>query len=106
MQDFGLKCQMCGEKDIDVLVIHHKDGNRKNNKPSNKIVLCSNCHARVHKGNPLIINFKTDSSLLDIRTIRVSPKLKKRIERMKGKRTYDKFIRDMIEKYEKSKSSS
>lgn len=28
---------------------HHKDGNPKNNKPSNIIVLCPNCHSKYHK---------------------------------------------------------
>lgn len=28
---------------------HHKDGNPKNNKSSNLIVLCPNCHSKYHK---------------------------------------------------------
>jgi 5-methylcytosine-specific restriction endonuclease McrA len=29
--------------------IHHKDGNPRNNKPSNLIVLCPNCHTKVQR---------------------------------------------------------
>jgi 5-methylcytosine-specific restriction endonuclease McrA len=28
---------------------HHIDGNPKNNKPSNLIVVCPNCHSKLHK---------------------------------------------------------
>lgn len=30
--------------------IHHKDGNPKNNNPDNLILLCRNCHLRLHSG--------------------------------------------------------
>lgn len=45
----GAKCVLCKETDRDVLVLHHKDGNRKNNKIENLVVLCANCHIKVHK---------------------------------------------------------
>lgn len=41
-------CRMCKEKDKRVLIIHHKDCNRKNNVISNLIWLCRNCHYLVH----------------------------------------------------------
>ena len=43
-------CQLCGLNEPEILVIHHKDGNRLNNADENLIVLCPNCHARVHRG--------------------------------------------------------
>jgi hypothetical protein len=30
--------------------IHHIDGDRKNNKKNNLIILCPNCHFAIHKG--------------------------------------------------------
>ena len=42
-------CQTCGLAESDILVIHHKDGNPKNNVESNLMVICPNCHARIHR---------------------------------------------------------
>lgn len=41
-------CENCGISDKRVLMVHHKDGNRKNNKITNLIWLCHNCHHIVH----------------------------------------------------------
>lgn len=43
------KCANCGEKDKEVLVVHHKDHNRKNNIKENLQILCANCHIKLHK---------------------------------------------------------
>ena len=50
MKRYGLKekCSQCGIIDKRVLVVHHKDGNRKNNKITNLMWLCRNCHFIVH----------------------------------------------------------
>ena len=45
---FKEKCQRCGIIEKKVLVVHHKDGNRKNNKIINLEWLCRNCHYLVH----------------------------------------------------------
>lgn len=42
------ECVRCGIKDKRVLVVHHRDSNRKNNKPENLEWLCRNCHCIVH----------------------------------------------------------
>ena len=46
------KCEICGfdfaKHDVKPH-IHHKDGNPKNNKVSNLIVVCPNCHSKLHK---------------------------------------------------------
>jgi len=42
------KCSVCGIKDSRVLVVHHRDSNRKNNKSDNLEWLCRNCHCIVH----------------------------------------------------------
>lgn len=42
------ECRRCGIKDKRVLVVHHNDRNRRNNKPENLEWLCRNCHCIVH----------------------------------------------------------
>ena len=41
-------CKMCSTTDRRVLVTHHIDKNRTNNKLSNLVWLCHNCHFLVH----------------------------------------------------------
>lgn len=44
------QCEMCGyNAHPEILGIHHKDENRKNNDLSNLIVLCPNCHSLQHR---------------------------------------------------------
>lgn len=43
----GYKGQLC-KSDI---VVHHRDGNKKNDHPSNLICLCRNCHKLAHENN-------------------------------------------------------
>jgi len=43
-----IKCVSCGEKALYLLIIHHKDGNRKNNEDSNLEIVCANCHLKRH----------------------------------------------------------
>lgn len=42
-------CLGCGIKDFRVLLVHHKDRNRKNNKVENLVWLCHNCHHLEHR---------------------------------------------------------
>ncbi len=44
-------CKNCGNKDKRLLVVHHLDRNRKNNKIQNLIWLCLNCHFLIHRYN-------------------------------------------------------
>jgi hypothetical protein len=43
------KCAYC-RGNSDILDFDHKDGNRSNNKMSNCLVLCPNCHAKKSRG--------------------------------------------------------
>jgi hypothetical protein len=43
-------CALCGLRGIQLLTIHHIDGERRNNSYENQIVLCHNCHRRFHEG--------------------------------------------------------
>lgn len=42
------KCVGCGDNRILILLVHHIDGNRKNNKDINLEVVCPSCHAIRH----------------------------------------------------------
>lgn len=42
------KCVDCDEVKLYLLVVHHIDGNRKNNKLTNLEIVCSNCHRKRH----------------------------------------------------------
>ena len=44
------KCAVCGIDEECVLEVHHVDENHDNNDIDNLIILCANCHARVHRG--------------------------------------------------------
>lgn len=50
------KCEVCSYDSYqEVLQIHHKDRNRKNNDLDNLIVLCPTCHAEEHYANKWIV---------------------------------------------------
>lgn len=41
-------CAKCKNDDTRVLIVHHRDRNRRNNSVSNLIWLCHNCHFLIH----------------------------------------------------------
>lgn len=46
---FILKCARCGfDEPREILAVHHRDHNRRNNAPENLEILCPNCHAIEH----------------------------------------------------------
>lgn len=45
LRTYGEQCQDCGyDKYVQILEVHHIDGDRTNNKIENLRVLCKNCH--------------------------------------------------------------
>jgi predicted HNH restriction endonuclease len=43
------KCNICGYEEVkDILGVHHKDGNRKNNEIKNLMIVCPLCHSLIH----------------------------------------------------------
>jgi len=45
-------CQKCEKKqDVEALIVHHLDHNKKNNDPSNLLSLCRKCHSKIHWRN-------------------------------------------------------
>jgi len=44
-------CAICGyNKVLEMISLHHKDKNKKNNNKNNLIPLCYSCHSAIHKG--------------------------------------------------------
>ena len=43
-------CALCGYSNINVLEVHHIDGNHSNNAWDNIAVVCANCHVLITKG--------------------------------------------------------
>lgn len=41
---------MCGLNEECCLQVHHIDEDRKNDDVNNLIILCANCHSRIHRG--------------------------------------------------------
>lgn len=44
----GAKCERCSYKVIQILQVHHKNRDRKNNSMRNLEIICPNCHAKEH----------------------------------------------------------
>lgn len=44
------RCEICGLNEPAILEVHHKDRNRRNNADKNLILICPNCHRKIHRG--------------------------------------------------------
>lgn len=42
-------CELCGLNEPAILEIHHKDRNPQNDSAENLLVICPNCHTRIHR---------------------------------------------------------
>jgi hypothetical protein len=51
-QEANSSCSFCGERDVNVLEIHHIESRADggNNEPDNLILVCSNCHSKITDG--------------------------------------------------------
>ena len=57
IEHYGAICECCKYNEhIEILQVHHIDGNRENNSIENLIVLCPNCHALVTFGYAILEN--------------------------------------------------
>lgn len=48
LENRGGRCERCGYNKYEILQIHHKDRNRRNNNLSNLELICPNCHFEEH----------------------------------------------------------
>lgn len=44
----GMCCERCGYEKYEILQVHHKDGNSRNNHMNNLELICPNCHYEEH----------------------------------------------------------
>ena len=48
LKEKGKKCERCEYDKYEILQVHHKDRNRKNNEIDNLELICPNCHFEEH----------------------------------------------------------
>ncbi len=48
LENRGKKCERCDYSKYEILQVHHKDRNRKNNSVDNLELICPNCHFEEH----------------------------------------------------------
>lgn len=48
LDERGARCQRCGYDKKEILQVHHKDRNTKNNDQANLEIICPNCHYEEH----------------------------------------------------------
>ncbi|MFA6273726.1 MAG: HNH endonuclease [Candidatus Paceibacterota bacterium] len=48
LKERGEKCESCGYKKYEILQIHHKNRNKKDNRTENLEIRCPNCHYEEH----------------------------------------------------------
>lgn len=58
MKEVG-KCEICGFSDKRILIMHHRDENKRNNKRENLLLLCPNCHTLIHYEQTGILKLKS-----------------------------------------------
>lgn len=54
MRTYKHKCAICGLEEECCLQVHHIDYNRHNNDVDNLIIVCANCHCRIHRGGLIV----------------------------------------------------
>lgn len=50
-KEIGSICPICSNEDVEHFQIHHIDENREHNEIKNLILICSNCHSKITKGD-------------------------------------------------------
>lgn len=50
-KEINSACPICGNEDVEYFEAHHIDGDRSNTILANLLLLCSNCHSKITKGD-------------------------------------------------------
>jgi len=58
------KCEKCEFSDERILMVHHKDGKKKNNTTENLVLLCPNCHMLIHLNENGKVDFRAWKRML------------------------------------------
>ncbi len=105
------RCERCGKNVIGLGLkprYHHKDGNPSHNTPSNIILLCNDCHDKVH-----VYRGKTTYHPLYGKTTKrvlIAKRIKKRGRKKKVKRrrksSYETYINPITGQKERRKKES
>jgi DNA-directed RNA polymerase subunit RPC12/RpoP len=69
------KCEICNIIES-YIIVHHIDGNRKNNNPKNHLVLCNSCHCLLH--HRLKRGKTTEGAIIDIKNLKLNGNYKVR----------------------------
>ena len=60
LESRGKKCERCNYEKYQILEIHHKNKDRKDNTTENLLLICPNCHAEEHLLEKSWLNKKFD----------------------------------------------
>ncbi len=52
------RCERCGFSDTRILMTHHKNGKRSDNRRENLLIVCPNCHALEHLNSDGKLDFR------------------------------------------------
>lgn len=53
-RSYSHRCAICGLEEDCCLEVHHIDKNKNNDELSNLIIVCANCHRRIHRGGYIV----------------------------------------------------
>jgi predicted nucleic acid-binding Zn ribbon protein len=53
LDERGKRCERCGYDSVNILQVHHKNRNNKDNRFDNLEIICPNCHCEEHYGEKI-----------------------------------------------------
>jgi len=91
----GGKCKRCGKsirrKGVRP-ILHHKNLNPKDNRPSNLVVVCPDCHDKIHQKERKVRKKVISSwGVPEYRVVKIKNKTKKKTKKRKKKKRKKKY---------------